>query len=64
MASNDLSEYDYVGEDIRFQEMPQGCVISDNNSDKDFVVVVSSVKDAWALIESLQTLIKSRTEPF
>lgn len=47
---------DYVGDTIEIEEMPQGCVIHSLTSQDD--VVVSSPKDALALIESLVRMLK------
>lgn len=53
---------DYVGIEINIEEMPQGCVIS--NKRKDIfdnpyqTITISNVKDAKAVISSLQSLIK------
>ena len=49
---------DYFGDNICFDEMPQGCIISDINN-PNLTIVVASKKDAWALIKSLQKMIES-----
>ena len=46
--------FDYCGDDICFEEMPQGCVISS----KDGEVVVSSPRDVIALRNSLNRFIE------
>jgi hypothetical protein len=48
----------YNGDDITIEEMPQGCVINSKGGE----VIVSSIKDALALLESLTRLISSMVE--
>ena len=48
----------YEGDTICIEEMPQGCVISYYFPEVD-CIVISSIKDAEAVIESLQKMIKS-----
>ena len=50
--------FDYSGDDICFEEMPQGCVISSKNGE----VVVSSPNDVIALRDSLNRFIKVMIE--
>lgn len=50
--------FDYSGDDICFEEMPQGCVISSKGDE----VIVSSFKDAIALRDSLNRFIKVMIE--
>lgn len=47
---------DYFGDDISIDEMPQGCVITSNNSEKS--ITISSTADALAIIKSLQNMIE------
>lgn len=53
---------DYYGDDIVIEEMPQGCVISavgkDGNKWAEYNIVVSSAKDAKALIDSLERMLE------
>lgn len=49
---------DYSGDNITIEEMPQGCIINSVGGE----VVVHSVKDALALIESLTRLVSSMVE--
>ena len=50
--------FDYSGDDICFEEMPQGCVIISKGGE----VIVSSFKDAIALRDSLNRLIKTMVD--
>ena len=50
--------FDYSGDDICFEEMPQGCVIISKGDE----VIVSSFKDAIALRDSLNRFIKVMIE--
>ena len=55
-------EYTYEGDDICFEEMPSGCVISTYGDDNESlqVIVVSSTRDALALIDSLQRMLEAQ----
>ena len=46
----------YEGDNILIEEMPQGCVLSQHISGHE--VVISSLQDALAVIESLTRMIK------
>ena len=50
--------FDYSGDDICFEEMPQGCVISSKGGE----VVVSSPRDVIALRDSLNRFIRVMIE--
>lgn len=49
----------YEGDDIKIEEMPQGCIIS-NMQDK--FVIISSTNDALAVIESLERMLEIQSQ--
>lgn len=51
-------EYQYEGDDIAIEEMPQGCIISSIGEERVHQYVqISSKRDALAIIDSLQRMI-------
>ena len=48
----------YSGDDICFEEMPNGCVISKKDSSPAETIIVSSSQDAIFLIESLKKMLR------
>jgi hypothetical protein len=59
---NNLDEFDYAGDNIVIQEMPQGCIISKIEEETQTwawpTVQVASTKDALALIASLTKMLR------
>jgi hypothetical protein len=49
---------DYSGDDITIEEMPQGCVISGRGG----TIVVASINDAEALIDSLERMLETLSQ--
>lgn len=45
---------DYEGDNIAIEEMPQGCIINHKNGE----VIISSTKDALAVIASLTKMLQ------